>query len=489
MQASKDGHAERRDYYILGGLVLFALLLRLWGLNQPLWYDEIQTLETHIGTPWGEMMQSYSMNHHYLYSFQAKVFAALFGESAWAIRMPAVLFGTGTVAAIWWLAKSLAGVRIAHVVALLVALSYHQIWFSQNARGYTELAFWSTLAFGLFLHGVRSPTPKVWIAYGVTVACALATHLTGAFFFLAHGLVWLALLVPVLRARGLNDPLVKWPTLGFAVAGLLTLLFYAPVLSTMFEVAGTVGEDEAASQVVEQFNNPIWTVLEGIQTAIGSAGPLIAIIALGAVIVIGLGAVSLWTREKLYPIIVLLHIFLTVTLLTAIGMRIWPRFFFVDIALLMLLIVVGVQFAIEIFTARVKLASPQLLFSIAVAAMTLLSVALAVRNYTAPKQDLAGAYELVEALRTPADQVYGVGIGAEIFRIHMNADWTEVVNAEDFEAALNNGQRQYFVVAFPGRTFSEIPDMQTRFDSGELTEIAYLPGTLGDGGVSVLQRN
>lgn len=489
MQASLASRADRRDYYILGGLVLIALMLRLWGLNQPLWYDEIQTLETHIGAPWGEMMQSYSMNHHYLYSFQAKIFTTLFGETAWAIRMPAALFGTATVAAIWWLAKSIAGVRIAHVTALLVALSYHQIWFSQNARGYTELAFWSTLALGLFLQGMRAPSPKLWIAYGVTVACALATHLTGAFFFLAHGLVWLVILVPVLRTQGLNAPLVKWPTLGFAVAGLLTLLFYAPVLSTVFEVAGTVGEDEAASQVVEQFNNPIWTVLEGIQTAIGSAGPLIAIIALGALIVIGLGAASVWSKEKLFPIIVLLHVVLTIALLTAIGMRIWPRFFFVDIALLMLLIVLGVQFAVEIFTDRVKLASPQLLFSLAVGAMTVLSVGLALRNYTTPKQDLAGAYAIVEDLRTPADQIYGVGIGAEIFSIYLEADWNEILNSQDFEAALIQTQPQMFVVAFPGRTFSEIPQMQTLFEAGELVEVAYLPGTLGDGGVSILRRN
>lgn len=478
-----------RDHLVLAGLLLLALALRVWKLNQPLWFDEIITLETHVGLSWGEMMQSYSMNHHYLFSFQAKVFTSIFGDHAWALRMPSVLFGTATVAAIWWVARSISGVRIAHITALLVALSYHQIWFSQNARGYTELAFWCTLAMGLFLHGVRAPTPKVWLIYGVTIAFALATHLTGMFFILSQGLVWVALALANIRQNKSLDPIVKWPAVGFLVGGLLTTMFYAPVIASAFEVAGAVGQEESSSQLVAQFNNPIWTLLEGIQTAFGSGGLLIPVVALGAMAVIGLGAWAIWSTEKLFPIIVFLHIVLTVILLSLIGMRIWPRFFFVDIALIMLLIVLGVQFVTNKFTELVKRGPTVPYFAISVAMMVLLSVVLAARNYAAPKQDLAGAFELVEDLRAPQEKVYAVGVGAEIFLGHYAADWDDIYTSEQFLAIPEPSPRDYFVIAFPNRTTSEIPELGTLIEAGALKEVAYFHGTLGDGGVAVFSRD
>ena len=119
-----------RDHQILSAILLLAFGLRIWGLNAPLWYDEITTIETHLRLPWDEMMTSYSMNDHYLYSLQAKLFAGLFGEAAWTVRLPAMVFGVGSIAAMWMLAKRVAGVRIAHITALLLALSFHHIWFS-----------------------------------------------------------------------------------------------------------------------------------------------------------------------------------------------------------------------------------------------------------------------------------------------------------------------------------------------------------------------
>ena len=94
----------------------------------------------------------------------------------------------------WWLARDIAGTSIAHLTGLLVAISYHHIWFSQNARGYTEVAFFSTLGMILFLRGMARPSLDIWLAYGVTLALATFTHLTGAFAFAAQGVMWVLVL-------------------------------------------------------------------------------------------------------------------------------------------------------------------------------------------------------------------------------------------------------------------------------------------------------
>ena len=144
------------DKVVLGLILALACVLRIIGLDQPLWYDELRTLYGHVRLPWTSVMEAYEMNHHYLYSFQAKLSVLVFGESAWSLRLTAVVFGLASIAAVWVLVRDAVSVRIAHLTALLLALSYHHIWFSQNARGYTELAFWCTLGMILFLRGLSA---------------------------------------------------------------------------------------------------------------------------------------------------------------------------------------------------------------------------------------------------------------------------------------------------------------------------------------------
>ena len=47
-----------RDGLWLAAILALALALRLWGLNAPLWYDEILTVDTHLRLPWGELADS-----------------------------------------------------------------------------------------------------------------------------------------------------------------------------------------------------------------------------------------------------------------------------------------------------------------------------------------------------------------------------------------------------------------------------------------------
>ena len=76
----------RNDLAVLLFILLLAAALRAAGLNAPLWYDEVWTVDTHIRLPWGEMMREYSMNHHYFFSMKAKLVSQAFGEHAWAYK-------------------------------------------------------------------------------------------------------------------------------------------------------------------------------------------------------------------------------------------------------------------------------------------------------------------------------------------------------------------------------------------------------------------
>jgi hypothetical protein len=74
-------------------LLFAALLLRLYRLNEGLWLDEIITYLKYARLSFG--------NHHHLrfgkpaFSLRLLAHASLltFGDSAWALRLPAVLLG------------------------------------------------------------------------------------------------------------------------------------------------------------------------------------------------------------------------------------------------------------------------------------------------------------------------------------------------------------------------------------------------------------
>ncbi|MGB0661418.1 MAG: glycosyltransferase family 39 protein [Mangrovicoccus sp.] len=483
-----DQNRNFRDWLILAGILALALALRLWRLDAPLWYDEILTVTRHLRLGWGEMLSSYSMNFHYLHNIQSKASAEILGETAWAIRLPAMVFGLAGIWAAWALAWYLAGRWVAHLSALLLAVSYHHIWFSQNARGYTELAFWGTLGMLLWLRGLKEPRPGLWLGYGLTLVLASFTHLTGAFLYAAQGVIWICLIFALTLRGQASRPLLIWPIAGYALGGVLTFLLYLPILPAMIETFSTVS-DTSAVDVMKEYQSPIWTIYEALRTALGTAGPLVSAVGL---LVLGLATTG-GVRAKnarLFAPVVAMHIGLTILLLLALGMRIWPRFFFADVAFLMILIVMGVA-AICAWMGRwpglQRLAAA--LFPLAAVTMLVISAGLAARNYMAPKQDLAGAVALVEALRRPGEPVYAVGPAAQVFSDYYGMDWAALDNSDDWDQALEGPGSMIFVVAFPSRMFRTIPDLDATVDDGRVSLLADLPGTLGDGHVAVLRRD
>ena len=95
---------------------------------------------------------------------------------------------------------------------------------------------------------------------------------------------------------------------------------------------------------------------------------------------------------------------------------------------------------------------------------------------------------MVEAARGPDERVYAVGYAGAAFRDHFGADWIQIFDESEYRAAMALPGPVTFVVAFPARNFRRIPQLEAD-RAGVLTEVAWLPGTLGDGGVVILHRD
>ena len=219
---------NRLDLALMVGLSLVGLALRLPGLDQGLWFDEIWTLAGYVRLPAGEIIRYFSLNNHILYSLCAHLSIAWFGESAWALRLPAMIFGVAMIPSSYYLGRQLAPRSEAFLVALFLTLNYQFVWFSQNARGYTGLALGAVLAtiFFIKLIGSAKAPARSIVAYAVVAALTIWIHLTAIVVILVHGIVFLVLAYKAARKGEFRAAVAARTAL--LLTGLLGLVLYAP---------------------------------------------------------------------------------------------------------------------------------------------------------------------------------------------------------------------------------------------------------------------
>ena len=481
------------DAPLLAAILVVAAALRLWGLNQGLWYDEIVTLTEFIRKPASELLVVYgSLNNHLAYTWIAKATTGLFGEAPWAVRLPAAIMGVVSIWAVWLLIRH-AGLRwVALVTAALLAVSYHHVWFSQNARGYTGLLLFTSLSALFMAKGLRDRKLSDWAFYAVCAAAALLTHLSAAFLLTAQGLAALAF--------GYRDVFVKktislWPwfkgpLIGFGGAIVIALIVFAPMLPNLIETFGAYNapEEHKTGAGVEEWRSPIWTAIEILRSfgAIAFAVPLAALFAI-------LGGYRMFRSAPFITAPFLIHIPLTIGILLLAEFRIWPRYFFVDIGFLMATIVYGAflfaDFAVKKapVLSRLSFAAPRLkligsLFMIAV------SLPLLLPNYHAPKQDFVSAKAFLEAQNVEAQSIVTVGLAQLPYGDYLAPDWNHFETVAELERALKTSGPIWIVATFPEHFRTTYPELAARVEQ-EFTLAQRFNGTLSGGAVYVYQRN
>jgi hypothetical protein len=266
---------------------------------------------------------------------------------------------------------------------------------------------------------------------------------------------------------------------------LFTLLVYAPMLGEMGSTFGGARES-APTEPLAQWKDPAF-VIANLVGQIANLGPFMALVLLPAAALILIGAYRIARKDWLLAAIYVLQIPITIAVLQLADMRIWPRYFFVEIAFLYLSLVVGVFAAISAISDysrrkwRIGNAQPWLA-GLATAAMILGSLPLLARNYAAPKQDLAGAVAVVENLAGPLDVKTVYGVAAKPVVGYYAPGWTELAPA--MIDALPRATRVWSVVAFRDQVAASDPAAWAAFER-EFELVERLPGTLGGGGVFV----
>ncbi len=220
--------AGRREVLILLFLILLALLPRLYrlgaipaGLNG----DEIFNAIDALGLGSGNWPIFFAGNNgreaFFLYLMSGSL--NLFGQTTWAIRLPSVLLGTGSVLLAYAIGRHEFSRRVGLLAALLMAVSLWPLMRSRLAYRAISLTFFTALTVYLYALALRREknSALLWIAAGIALGLTMYTYIPSRVFPLVilGWFTWIALT---------NRPLIyqKWRYIALSL--LVALIIFAP---------------------------------------------------------------------------------------------------------------------------------------------------------------------------------------------------------------------------------------------------------------------
>ena len=169
---------QRLKLILMVFLTLIAYGLRIYRLNfQSLWRDEVDSIQfalrdlpvllVNFKTP-GENGPLYYLALHF--------WVNMTGISAFAVRFFSLLFGVILVPTLYVLGCRLLGTAGGMIAAVLTALSPFYVWYAQEAKMYSLLAFTTALSMYLYLRSIQENHLALWAGWFLTTTLSLYIH-------------------------------------------------------------------------------------------------------------------------------------------------------------------------------------------------------------------------------------------------------------------------------------------------------------------------
>ncbi|HEV2132233.1 MAG TPA: glycosyltransferase family 39 protein [Longimicrobiaceae bacterium] len=516
----RGGSRQTTLLLLLAGVTLLALVMRVIALNAQLWLDEMfasMFIQRHSLV--GIVTDYRSEANHTLYSILAELSIAAFGAEPWSLRLPAVLFGAASVPLLYLLGSLVSTRREALLAAALLSVSYHHIWFSQNARGYTMVAFFTIAAIYFLLRGLREQHASLFIGYAVMVALATFAHRALVLMVAGHFVLCVALLL--IRWNRLRRGTWRLPGLGFALAGALTLLLFAPALSRMVQdyrsgslyapvtsvqsatvvpqpqqpglaseppqAASETGRTDLSSWVAARWHRLRSNLELGAQVfklGVGSTLGL-ALVAL----LFACGAWSFWKSDRLFLAAVMAPGLFTFGLTYLLKGDVVPRYGFFLVGGMVLIIVRGGMVLGTLLRRLVprgsRAGSPAAWGTALVLVLIGGSVFASRRNYVTPKMDFLGALAYVEAHRGENDPVVVLGRNTAVAYLQFyGMPWQQVRSVEELDVVRAGGRDLWLLFTLP-RTFRGEEWEVEALTPHACIDWRSFKGTLGDGDLRI----
>ncbi|HEY6120007.1 MAG TPA: glycosyltransferase family 39 protein, partial [Pyrinomonadaceae bacterium] len=414
--------------------------------------DEIATVIGYVRLPAHEIMQRYeTANNHVMNSLLAHASAAIWGERPWAIRLPSIIFGIAGVWAFYFLARQIWAGRMALLGTFMFAVSYHHVYYTQNARGYSAFVFFALLATGLLLRLLRTDatqsTLRYAVAYTVAVGLGMYALLLMVFVVLGHGCV-------LLLAR-------RWGALGWLLAGIaLALLLYAPMTQSLIAYFSERPSETGQLLFSTAFAREI--------------KPIVLLLVVGAIVMPAL----LWRLARRQPLaagLLVLPLMFNIVVPAWRGQGMHPRSLIYGLPVAYFFLMEGMDWA--------RLRSRWIPW-IVVSVVTIVSLVMLGRYYPLPKQGFQQALTYIAAHRGPTDNRIGLTLGGKAARFY-DPSLVLIEDSGQLHQWLKTAHNPTWILyTFENDMRQSAPELYDWLMTAT-THQATFPGVIGDGAVHV----
>ena len=270
MKIAARPKSDRTAHLALGGILLLALVLRLWALGKAgLWQDEMAfglltrpdlnlpeliTAARDYILSVGQMPFTVWLQNLFIRGVQGWVPDAL--KDPFWMRLPAVVFGLMAVGGVFRLVEQLADRRHGLMAAFLFSVMFFPVYYAREAYCYSSViaaAAWSTACAVRYASG-RAPSWKTAVASAAWAWVLVYSHLNGSLYFGSAGLVTGLLWLHALRRGAAGRELARR-------LALLLALWTGVLLSVMPYLLRFVFENKVHTSG-SFTQTPVWLILQ-----------------------------------------------------------------------------------------------------------------------------------------------------------------------------------------------------------------------------------
>jgi mannosyltransferase len=265
----------------LTALVALALALRLYRLDaRSLWLDEILTSQpAHLNGPGDVVAWSKAALNQMPLFYMFTWFLGHWSDTGVILRLPALVFGTLLVPAVFILGRNLFGTLAGLVAGLLSAVMPFAVWYSQEARAYTLLMLLTTLQMYFAFAAVKRGRAISWVGLAGFTILNLYTHYVAIFATVAMAVyVGLFLLNDLVRGPARQSSERRRRLALALVAGAVVAIAYVPLGPSLRRLLAR--PDQSVGQIHLNHTANL-TDLANTLNAIGLTGFVLAFLCLG----------------------------------------------------------------------------------------------------------------------------------------------------------------------------------------------------------------
>jgi len=436
-------YIKKRDWLYIICLVLIIIIgviLRSINLNQSLWSDEISTV--YFAKSF-RLWQYPELGSHWLYTFLTYLVINFFGENEIMIRLPAFILGIITIPLIYFFVKYFFSKKEAILSAFLFSITYFHINYSNSARGYSGLVFFSLLSSFLFIKIITNKKNKYidFILFTVSTICGFLVHFYYIWVILAqYFTVLFAFIVekyflkktPVLRINQYINLIIN------LILGVLIAFFiYGPnfisaVISKYITWKG-IGELVSFSLIANLFmgkSDNLW-------------GVFFSLFMLFSLI-------DFWKNKRRIILLYFLFLILIPLIIVRIICKNAPSYYFIyTLPFLLILFSHSIFLFKKIFVGILQ----HFIFIFLVSIYLILQVSSLEFYYSYYKrgyQDFRSVGELIDKYAKNEDIIYAIGIGKQASQYYIKKYKVNFRIEEDkFIEQINSNNRIWLIVTFP----------------------------------------